>query len=303
MDNTAGRLAGSGPMTTYLVGLDASDHARDALSWALAVARQDDPVVAVYAWDVPVVTGYETGLAVDATEVEGSSEALVRDLIGDQPPGRVDGRIAQGPAGHALVEAAEELGPDVVVVVGHAGSGKTSVLLGSTAHHVVRHTDRPVVVVRGALRIPVADVVVGIDWDESDDDDPDAHSMAALRWALALPGVARVAVAHADFVPGVAAGPVVEPGLESEQEMEDDDSRLRSAIDAATDGTGVAPNGAEITAVLAAGTGGFAMIEASREADLVVIGTRGRSGIIELITGSTTLEVLAHAHCPVAVVR
>ena len=229
-------------------------------------------------------------------------EQLVRDLIGDQQAGRVDGRIAQGPAGHALVEAAEQLGPDVVVVVGHSGSSKTSVLLGSTAHHVVRHVQRPVVVVRGALRLPVADVVVGIDWDRADDH-PDDHSMAALRFALALPGAARVAVAHADFVPGVAAGPVVEAGLESEQEFGADDSRLQSAIRAATGGTGVAPNGAEVTAVVAAGTGGFAMIEASREADLVVIGTRGRSGIVELITGSTTLEVLAHAHCPVAVVR
>ena len=55
--------------------------------------------------------------------------------------------------------------------------------------------------------------------------------------------------------------------------------------------------------VVAAGTGAFALIEASREVDLVVVGTRGRSGLVELIVGSTTLEVLAHAHCPVAVIR
>ena len=41
----------------------------------------------------------------------------------------------------------------------------------------------------------------------------------------------------------------------------------------------------------------FALIEASRDADLIVIGNRGRSGLVELIVGSTTLEVLAHAHC------
>ena len=63
------------------------------------------------------------------------------------------------------------------------------------------------------------------------------------------------------------------------------------------------PNGAEVVPIVAAGTGAFAMIEASRAADLVVIGTRGRSGFVELLAGSTTLEVLAHAHCPVAVVR
>ena len=52
-----------------------------------------------------------------------------------------------------------------------------------------------------------------------------------------------------------------------------------------------------------AGTGAFSLIEASREADLVVVGTRARHGLIELVTGSTSLDVLAHAHCPVAVIR
>ncbi|HEU4841617.1 MAG TPA: universal stress protein [Ilumatobacteraceae bacterium] len=288
-------------MTTYLVGLDASDHARDALSWAVAVAREEDSVVAVHAWDLPVVTGYEAG-AVDPTEAEASARDFVRSMVAEHDEGRVDARIADGPAGRALVHAAETLGPDVVVVVGHGGSGKTSLLLGSTAHHVVHHAHVPVVVVRGELRLPVRRLVVGVDGFDHDRG-VDERSMAALRWALRLPGATHVDVSHADFVPAVAAGPVREPGLESDEETAEDDSRLRRAIEEATDGTGVAPNGAEIAPVVAAGTGAFAMIEASRDADLVVIGTRGRSGLLELIVGSTTLEVMAHAHCPVAVVR
>ena len=104
-------------------------------------------------------------------------------------------------------------------------------------------------------------------------------------------------------MPGVAAGPVREPGLESDEAVVEDDELLRDAIARATDGTGVPPNGAAIVPVVAAGTGAFALIEASREADLVVIGTRGRRGLVELLLGSTSLEVTAHAHCPVAVVR
>jgi nucleotide-binding universal stress UspA family protein len=288
-------------MTTYLVGLDASDHARDALSWAVAVAREEDSVVAMHAWDLPVVTGYEAG-AVDPAEAEASARDFVRSMVAEHDEGRVDARIADGPAGRALVDATEALGPDVVVVVGHGASGKTSLLLGSTAHHVVHHVHVPVVVVRGELRLPVRRLVVGLDGFDHDRG-ADERSMAALRWALRLPGATHVDVSHADFVPAVAAGPVREPGLESDEETAEDDSRLRLAIEEATDGTGVAPNGAEIAPVVAAGTGAFAMIEASRDADLVVIGTRGRSGLLELIVGSTTLEVLAHAHCPVAVVR
>ena len=289
-------------MTTYLVGLDASDHARDALSWALAVARPDDPVVVVHAWDMPVVTGYEAGASVDPADAQASSRDFVRAVMSQHPERRVEGRIADGPAGRALVEAAEALGPDLVVVVGHGGSGKSSLLLGSTAHHVVHHVHLPVVVVRGEVRIPVNRVVVGVEGFD-DDDVPDDRSMAAMRFALELPGATRVEVSHADFVPGVAAGPVREPGLESDEEAAEDDAHLRRAIAVATGGTGVGPNGAEVVPVVAAGTGAFALIEASRDADLIVIGTRGRSGLVELVVGSTTLEVLAHAHCPVAVVH
>jgi nucleotide-binding universal stress UspA family protein len=144
--------------------------------------------------------------------------------------------------------------------------------------------------------------VVGVD-QGGDDDEPDERSIVALRWALRLPGVEQVEVSHADFVPAVAAGPVREPGLESDDAMDDDDQLLRAAINRATDGTGVPPNGATIVPVVAAGTGAFALIEASREADLVVIGTRGRRGFVELLRGSTSLDVTAHAHCPVAIVR
>jgi len=290
------------PMTTYLVGLDGSEHARDALDWARAVATQEEKVVVLHANDLPIVTGLEIAATVDPTESEEVSRGFVAGTLGDLDDPRLDGRVMTGPPGEALVEAAQQFGPDVVIVVGHGGTGKVSLLLGSTAHHVIHHTDHPVVVVRGELRVPVRRVYVGID-EPGGHDEPDAHSLAALRWAVRVPGVEQVEVAHADFVPGVAAGPVREPGLESDEATADDDAQIRRAIDAATDGTGTAPSGAAIVPVLAGGTGAFALIEASREVDLVVVGTRGRSGLVELIVGSTTLEVLAHAHCPVAVIH
>jgi len=50
-------------------------------------------------------------------------------------------------------------------------------------------------------------------------------------------------------------------------------------------------------------TPGFALIEESRDADLIVMGSRGHGGFSELLLGSTTAEVTAHSHCPVAVLR
>ncbi|ADU47985.1 UspA domain-containing protein [Intrasporangium calvum DSM 43043] len=45
------------------------------------------------------------------------------------------------------------------------------------------------------------------------------------------------------------------------------------------------------------------IIEASRDADLVVVGSRGRGRLLGGLLGSTSYAVTAHSHCPVVVVR
>jgi nucleotide-binding universal stress UspA family protein len=45
------------------------------------------------------------------------------------------------------------------------------------------------------------------------------------------------------------------------------------------------------------------LIELSKEADLMVIGARGESGLLEHLVGSVTRRVVAHSSCPVVVVH
>jgi nucleotide-binding universal stress UspA family protein len=47
----------------------------------------------------------------------------------------------------------------------------------------------------------------------------------------------------------------------------------------------------------------YALVRESRNASALVMGTRGRSGMVEMLLGSVSLTVAAYAHCPVVVLR
>jgi nucleotide-binding universal stress UspA family protein len=52
-----------------------------------------------------------------------------------------------------------------------------------------------------------------------------------------------------------------------------------------------------------AGHPATALVEQSREADLLVVGHRGRGAIASTFLGSVGLSCVQHAHCPVTIVR
>ena len=58
----------------------------------------------------------------------------------------------------------------------------------------------------------------------------------------------------------------------------------------------------EITVSVATGEVAEELIKASRDADLLVVGSRGSGGFTRLLLGSTSSHVTHHAACPVVVI-
>jgi nucleotide-binding universal stress UspA family protein len=59
----------------------------------------------------------------------------------------------------------------------------------------------------------------------------------------------------------------------------------------------------EIQTSIEQGSPAKVLIERSKGTDLIVVGSRGRDGFVGMLLGSVSQHVIAHAHCPVTVVR
>jgi nucleotide-binding universal stress UspA family protein len=127
-------------------------------------------------------------------------------------------------------------------------------------------------------------IVVGVDGTPS--------SIAALRWAVAAASTSGAKVtALMGWLPHVAYGyPDLHLIRESEQHM---------LTDAVAD---LDCGHVQVEGVFAAGQPSGLLVEASKRADLVVLGARRHHGIVALAFGSISAHVLDHACCPVVIV-
>lgn len=135
-----------------------------------------------------------------------------------------------------------------------------------------------------------ATFVVGVDGSEA--------SVEALRQAqrLAVPLRAKVlATAYWDD-PQVYAG-YVAMGIDRFEERVT--TILNDAIEQAF-GQETPPN---VIPRVIRGHARYSLIDASRHADMIVVGRRGHGGISGLLLGSVSSACVAHAHCPVLVVH
>ena len=133
--------------------------------------------------------------------------------------------------------------------------------------------------------------------------DGSAHAHQALEWAV------REAVAHHAALHVVTVNPVaVSQWTEQPISYPADDRTLAEARDAATDAVNklIAEHGepqpASVSVMAVNGAIAPELLTASRDSDLLVVGSRGGGGFSRLSLGSVSSQVVHHAKCPVVVV-
>jgi nucleotide-binding universal stress UspA family protein len=140
-----------------LVPVDGSSASLRAVDKAIALARAfDGRIDLVNVIDVYPFVGIGADYAFGQTEYmtaasASANQALARAEAAIAAAGlRCQRKIIEGHVVHeGILEAAEAMGADLIVMGSHGRHGFQKLLLGSTTQRVLSHTELPVLVVRG----------------------------------------------------------------------------------------------------------------------------------------------------------
>lgn len=252
-----------------VVGFDGSPAAEAAVGWSAEEARlRGAELVAC------VVVEPTMPLLME------HSSAEIEALTGGYP---VTISRRHGHAAHELVVASNDA--DLLVVGSRGRSPLTGLLLGSVSRTCLAHAGCPVVVVRPqAHRRPRHGVVaVGID--------TSVESLRALHWAAeeARFRDAELQAVHAVNWDNVGIGL---PRPTDEQLVGWGHKFVTELLE---------ENHVTGKPVIVAGQASTVLVDASEQADLLVLGSRGRGALTGALLGSTSDHCATHASCPVVI--
>jgi nucleotide-binding universal stress UspA family protein len=287
-------------------GSVSADHARDLV--ANATWPEGTHIRVVAALDTsPALFGSPWIPAVppDADRYEDETIATLRAILDRSAaavagPGRVvETELLRASPAVAVVEEMKAWAPDLIVV-GSRGHGPVeTTLLGSTSSAIVDHATAPVLVARGTA---VRTVVFAEDGSEA----ARAAERLLEAWPVfadALIDVVTVVDVAAPWRTGIA------PAMFGNA-MDVYGDMIASAHE--TQGRLAAGTAARLRSIgrrtemeLREGDPAAEIVAAAREdgADLVVMGSRGHTGVTRLVLGGVAHAVLTHAPCSVLIVR
>ena len=295
------------PVRTILVATDFSPTASAALQWALELARAHRArVVLVHALAPPIPPAASPDFVTLPPDFQDQYRDLaLRRLATDVEAARTKGvevssDLDIGPASPLVIELATKHGADVIVIGTRGMTGFRHLLLGSTAERVVHGAAVPVLTVHPGdadKHRRIKTIVVPTDF--SDD------ATLAIRTAARVFGPedrdSKLVLVHAYHLPveftALGAVPMAprlfaDAAEQARERLEQTAKPLRET-------------GLRVETVAQEGYPPLVIEEAAREAnaDLITMGTHGRSGLRHLLLGSTAERVVQHAPCPVLTIR
>lgn len=263
-----------------VVGVDESDDVRSALRWTAGeAAKRGVPVRVVYAYH-----GHGDGAQQAGRLVAGA----VDRLHATAPDVQAEAVAVEGDAAQVLLNESKQASR--VVLGPHHRKRSRDSALGSVGSAVAAHSVSPVVVLCGPAGMPEerAAVVVGVDGTDSS---PDILAVGFEHASVHNVTLHAVLCWHPDLLASMSwrAAPPAPDSVH--QWLEDELSDFRKQY----------PD-VEVLAEVIRQPAKSALVKASEEQFLLVIGNRGGHGRSGSSLGSVARDVLHHALCPVAVI-
>lgn len=263
-----------------LVGVDGSPGSYHALRWAVDHADRFGTVQPLTTWSYPW-WAYSAPIPPDTEEFRDAAIRAANDAVESVRSRCLPPIVCRGHAGQTLVDVGETAG---LIVVGTRGRGAVAdTVLGSVSTHVVAHSVTPVVVVPPSAPADqqFARVVVGIDGS--------VNSLRALRWAIENTDPAVPIEAVHSWVYPVSDMPDL---ATIPRDVYEDQARftLDESVDAVHKAAGF--KGHRVERKLAYGDARSVLRDLAQPDDLLVLGARGRGGVLHLLLGSVTTALI-----------
>jgi nucleotide-binding universal stress UspA family protein len=209
----------------------------------------------------------------------------------------VSSELCQGQPYVEIIRHARSIAADLIVIGRHGRRPVRDMFIGSTAERVIRAGDLPVLVVSGKASPSYRRPLLAVDLEDT------CRSVVTVALRALGPEVTTGTMVHAYHVPfegfitpGASAGDMTDLRREYRQMAVSALARLQGSLSAL---------GVQWQTVIVRGDPRAALLVEAvrRRADLIAVGTHGRSGIAHALIGSVAEWVIQAAACDVLVAR
>jgi nucleotide-binding universal stress UspA family protein len=293
------------PRGAILVGIDGSAAALTAVRWAAHdAALRNVPLSLVHVVNasvtgrpqVPPPGGFRQKQEKRACEFIKSAIKVAEESAGERGPVQIDSKMFYSDTVPTLVGLSKEA---EMVVVGYRGHGGVLVrnFLGSVSSGLVYHAHCPVAVIHNGkplvANVARAPVLVCIDGS------PASQAATAIAFGEASRRNVGLIALHAWTDPRVSDFKELFPNINWDAQLSTEEATLAERLA----GWQERYPDVRIVRKIEAGDAASPLIEASKRAQLIVVGSHGRGGLAGMLLGSVGAAVVNRARIPVIVAR